>query len=84
MLGAVLGLGLSLMIFIAMIGFDWYNNTGLFAVGLPYNTYPPAMLDAMPPQPPSYAKNQGDGLPADTNLNPSGDTNSQTGSGGSQ
>lgn len=83
LLGAVLGLGLSLMIFITMISFDWYNNTGLFAVNLPYDTYPPAMVDAMPPQPPSYAKNQdASGSAADSNLNPSGDTNSQTNSGG--
>lgn len=55
LLGAVLGLGLSLIIFIGAIGADWYNSTGLFAVILPRDTYPPKISDVFPPHPPSYA-----------------------------
>src|SRR5512137_1759151 len=53
-LGSTIGIGIALLIFFALIGFDWYNSTGLFAVELPRETIPPAMIDKLPPQPPTY------------------------------
>ena len=66
LLGVIFGLVLSLLIFIGMLGSNWYNSTGLFAVALPFNTYPPKISDVLPPHPPSYAANGGESTP-DTN-----------------
>jgi len=56
LLGVVFGLVFSLVFFIVTIGSEWYYSTGLFAVDLPYDTFPPQINDITPPHPPSYAK----------------------------
>ena len=79
LLGIVYGLVVSLVIFVVMIGVDWYYSTGLFAVDLPYATFPPKVSDVLPPHPPSYAKSATDnGGGSDTIPNSNNNSNSQT------
>jgi len=35
LLGSIIGVGVSIIIFIAMLGKQWYDSTGIFAVELP-------------------------------------------------
>lgn len=69
LLGLVWGLAFSLVIFFGMIFLDWYNSTGLFAKVLPYSTFPPAVVDNYPAQPPSYEKKEPASAPVEKNKN---------------
>ncbi len=58
LLGSIIGVGVSIIIFIAMLGKQWYDSTGIFAVELPFNTIPPLASDILPPPPPTYSETE--------------------------
>ncbi|MCU0653618.1 MAG: hypothetical protein MUD10_05165 [Candidatus Pacebacteria bacterium] len=53
LLGACVGLGISLTVSLGWVIDDYKNNRGLFAAELPVATYPPSMGLEFPPAPPA-------------------------------
>lgn len=58
LLGSIIGVGVSIVVFIVILGRQWYDSTGIFAVELPFNTIPPLASDILPPPPPTYSKTE--------------------------